>query len=161
MKITLVGVIILRELELSQGVFTRAEKVGERRADRSIHLKGGRTPLNTKMLSLSTCTCSLVSIKVDVNNIKLKKERTSTNSEAEVKIEILAMSFLSGYRSGVVKFSLLGFSMWEWLREQLTIGVLYLHNVTRTHNKCRALPKVNVQPYLLGNKHSHLANSLL
>ena len=122
MKITLVGVIILRELELSQGVFTRAEKVGERRADRSIHLKGGRTPLNTKMLSLSTCTCSLVSIKVDVNNIKLKKERTSTNSEAEVKIEILVMSFrqplkndsfLSGCRSGVVEFSSLGFSMWE------------------------------------------------
>ena len=73
--------------------------------------KGGRTPFNTKILSLSTCMRSLVSIKADVNDIKLKKERTSTNSEAEVKI--LVMSFLSGCRSGVVESSSLGFSMWE------------------------------------------------
>ena len=77
------------------------------------------------MSSLSTCTRTLASIKADVNDIKLKKERTSTNSEAEVKIEILVMSFLSGCRSGVVESSSLGFSMWECLREQPTVGVLY------------------------------------
>ena len=77
------------------------------------------------MSSLSTCTRTLASIKADVNDIKLKKERTSTNSEAEVKIEILVMSFLSGCWSGVVESSSLGFSMWECLGEQPTVGVLY------------------------------------
>ena len=57
------------------------------------------------------------------------------------------MSFLSGCRASVVESSSLGFSMWEWLREQPTVGVLYLHNATWTHNKCGALPKVDVQPY--------------
>ena len=55
--------------------------------------------------------------------------------------------FLMHCRSGVVKSLLLGFSMCEWPGEQLTIGVLYLPNVTQTHNKCGALPKVDVQPY--------------
>ena len=87
--------------------------------------KGGRTPLNTKMSSLSTCMCTLASIKVDVNDIKLKKEGTLMDSEAEVKIEILVMSFLSGCWSGVIESSSLGFSVWECLREQCTIGVLY------------------------------------
>ena len=75
--------------------------------------KGGRTPLNTKMSSLSTCTHTLASIKVDVNDIKLKKEGTLTDREARIKIEILVTSFLRDCQSGVVKSSSQNVNCWE------------------------------------------------